>query len=210
MIEHELETIPSAQLFQLCAEHLDEGGNWAEFVRRYNSLLARSVHQTYRRFTSHEQLPMITPADILQEVYVELLRNGGHALRQFRGTTEEEAQAYLAHIAIYVALRRLRQEQTFKRQTGWLRLDGEFKEKCRIALEEEPPDALTERTLIDLICRTFTAPNCQRDILLFLLHVCDGFTARELAETHICDLKSSSIANLLIRMKKKLKKSFSQ
>ena len=54
MTEYELESLPSAQLFQLCAEHLDEGRCWEEFVKRYNDLLVRAVNRTYRRFASTE------------------------------------------------------------------------------------------------------------------------------------------------------------
>src|SRR5438046_8056666 len=108
MTEYELEKLPGAQLFQLCAEHLDEGGCWEEFVRRYNNLLVRSVHRAYRRFASTESFLPATAADLLQEVYIELLKDDCRTLRHFRGEAEAEAEAYLAHIAIHITAARLR------------------------------------------------------------------------------------------------------
>src|SRR5436190_1768534 len=116
MIEHELESLPSAQLFQLCAEHLDEGKYWAEFLKRYNRLLTRAVYGAYRRFALTESFLPETAADLLQEVYLELLKDDCQTLRHFRGAAEAEAEAYLAHTAIHITVTRLRREQASKRQ----------------------------------------------------------------------------------------------
>jgi DNA-directed RNA polymerase specialized sigma24 family protein len=211
MTEHELESLPSPRLFQLCAEHSDQGEYWEEFLRRYNHILARAVYQAYRRFAPAESFSRAAAADTLQEVYIKLLNDGGYVLRRFQGQTAEQAQAYLACTAIHVTANQLRLARALKRQAELIPLQewlwkGEL--ELQPHLRSEIPVELLERELIEILPRIFTAPNSQRDILLLLLHLCDGLTAQELAEAGICDLKPSSIANLLNRMKIKLKKDF--
>ncbi len=218
MTEYELESLPGAQLFQLCAEHLDEGRRWEEFVRRYNGTLVRAVYRAYRRFAPVEQRSEAAVADTLQEVYLELLKDDCQALRRFQGETAAAAAAYLAHTAMYVTVSHLRRTQTFSRQVEIIRLEdwlGEDDELERHPeLQSVPPKGIPEYEVIDLLRRTFTSPNGQhnirRNILLFLLHMYDGLTADELEALGICDLKATSISNLLTRMKVKLKKHFSQ
>jgi RNA polymerase sigma factor (sigma-70 family) len=218
MTEHELESFPSAQLFQHCAEHLDKGEYWAEFVRRYNQILARAVYHAYRRFApaalSQREVVADAMQDIYQEIYLELLQDNCQALRHFHGQTAAEAEAYLAHIAIHITVTHLRRSHALKRQNETIQLDDLLQDDeepdRQSELQSDPPAKLSESELIDLLRHTFTGPNSQRDILLLLLHLREGLTARELAACGFYGLKAPSIANILIRMKAKLKKQFSE
>ena len=217
MTEYELESLPSAQLFQLCAEHLDEGRCWDEFARRYNTTMVRAVHRAYRRFAPAAQRSEALIADTLQDVYLELLKDNCHVLRGFQGETSAAAEAYLAHTAMNVTVSHLRRTRTFSRQIEIIRLEDLLREDDNLEhhpeLQSPPPKGISESQVIDLVRRTFTSPNGQRNIrrniLLFLLHMYDGLTAEELEALGICDLKATSISNLLTRMKIKLRKHFS-
>src|SRR6185503_8525464 len=64
-----------------------EKGAWDEFVRRARSAIYRGATVALRKFriTDKESID-----NVYQQVYVELLRDGGKALKNFRGESELE------------------------------------------------------------------------------------------------------------------------
>jgi RNA polymerase sigma factor (sigma-70 family) len=210
MMEPELEILPGARLFQLCADHLDGDEYWAEFVRRYNPVLARAVYHAYQRFAHAEPLSQTAIADTLQEIYLRLLKDDCQTLRRFAGQTEAEAQSFLAQTAIHIVADQLRRARALKRPQKVIRLDdllqdSDEQQRGR-ARPGHTPSVIAEYELTELLHRTFTSEHGRRDILLFLLHFVEGVSARELAESGICDLKPSSISTVLHRMREELRK----
>jgi RNA polymerase sigma factor (sigma-70 family) len=210
MAETALESLPSSRLFQLCATRPSDDADWAEFIRRFNPLLVRSITSAWRKSGGSNYPPPDVAADLLQDVYTTILKNDLRLLRQFHGATEAEAQAYLARTAINQTISYLRARSAVKREAEEVSLQSLLTdEQGELRLpgpSADPQDSLTERELIETLRRTFTGPRCERDILILLLHVRDGWTAAEIARMGICELKDTSVANLLTQMKAQLKK----
>ena len=95
MTQAELKTVPSGKLFGYCASYYDDDRYWEEFVRRFNPCLTNSVYQTYRRFSIDGPPSFEIVSDLLQEIYVKILRDKCSALQRFRGASEFEAEVYL-------------------------------------------------------------------------------------------------------------------
>jgi len=64
---------------------------WEEFVRRFNQRLTNSIYQTYRRFSIDGPPSFEIVSDLLQEIYVKILKDKCAALQRFRGASEVEA-----------------------------------------------------------------------------------------------------------------------
>ena len=77
MTQAELKTVPSGKLFGYCASYFDDDRYWEEFVRRFNPCLTNSVYQTYRRFSIDGPPSFEIVSDLLQEIYVKILRDKG-------------------------------------------------------------------------------------------------------------------------------------
>ena len=215
----ELGDLPCAQLFRLCAEHPEDGEYWEEFYKRYHAILGHGVHQAYRRFAAASHLAEATAADLLQDTYAKILKDDCLTLRRFRGATEAEARVYLLQTAINVTADHLRQARARKRRGEMLQLGEVFREDGEGGqlLGEQAlgawshhgyTDRIAVEELVKLLRSTFTGPHARRDILLFLLHVREGLTAREIASLGIWDLQQTSIAHTLLRMKSELRKKF--
>src|SRR5262245_6214733 len=116
MVETKLESLSSAQLFQLCATHFDDNVYWEEFVSRYNQTFVRGVYHAYRRFGRKMPPSREVVDDILQDVYIEVLKDQCASLQRFRGHTELEAQAYLTRLATNITFNYLRRTAALKRQ----------------------------------------------------------------------------------------------
>jgi DNA-directed RNA polymerase specialized sigma24 family protein len=199
----------SSQLFGICAADPRNEECWAEFIRRYNPLLTRSVITAWRKrcqggWPSSELL-----ADLLQDIYAVILKNDCQMLRGFRGKSEAEAEAYLAHTAINTTISHLRFREAEKRKADLVSIDdlspSEQGREQFMPNTSASNSLVSESELIEALRQIISGPNSRRDILIFLLHVCDGWTAAEISRMGICDLKETSIANLLVKMKARVK-----
>lgn len=219
MTEPQLTTLPCTHLFQLCAANLKEEKYWAEFIRRYNAVLVRSVNLIIHQRAGAEWPRHLSQADILQDIYLHILKDDCQVLRRFRGETEKEAPIYLAQIATNIALDCLRRQQSQKRHPEMVRLEEILweNEEANQLIEHSgtrggPPSPYTEeiaeQELIVLLRRICTGRHSRRDILISPLHFREGLSAREIAESGICDLQPASISHVLAQIKDELKKIF--
>ena len=209
MTQAELEALPSYKLFGYCASRFDDDQYWEEFVRRFNQCLTLSVYQAYRRFSGEVQPPLEIVSDLLQEVYLKILKDKCSALRRFRGESEIEAEVYLMHIATSTTIDRLRRQHSVKRYVRTESLDHprppEELWNRRDNMIGLYTDELAENDVVKVLRRAFTGKNSKRNILIFLLHYRDGFTPQEIAKIDVFDLRPSSIAHILDRMRKKIR-----
>src|SRR6185436_9855556 len=129
MAESSLAMLASPQLFRLCATHPDSDENWREFVRRFNPLLARSITVAWRKSGQGEWPPADVAADLLQDAYAAIVKNDFRLLRDFRGGTEAEVEAYLAHTAINQTFSFLRARSALRRTTDEVSLQQLLEEQ---------------------------------------------------------------------------------
>jgi len=212
MIESESDVLASPQLFLNCVTHPERDKYWELFVRRFNPLLARSIVVAWRKHGQGFWPPADVAEDLLQEVYATMLKNDARSLRNFRGVTEAEAQVYLVRTAINVTTSYLRLQAAQKRAGEEISLQALLDKQVEATLQGSRKNSLrsvTEYEFLEILRSLFEGPNAERDILILLLYAREGYSPAEIAQLKICDLKESSIANLLAQMKSKLKKYFS-
>lgn len=201
-------SLTDLQLISICSDPQEDPACWAEFVRRYQSVLSRSVASSYRRFTRGLYPPAWRVAELVQEVYLRLLKKERVLLRRFRGVTETSAKAYFSHIAANTTGDILRQELAQKRlcETSSLEttlLSGQLlNQSQRFSF----PEGLADRDLIRLLSHSSRGENAHRDAMIFLLHCRVGLTAQEIADTNLFKLQPASVMSILIRTRVRLKK----
>lgn len=209
MIQAELKTLPSGKLFGYCASYYDDDRYWDEFVRRFNPCLTNSVYQTYRRFSVDGPPSSEIVFDLLQEIYVKILKDQCAALLRFRGASEFEAEVYLMHIATSVTIDHLRRQRSLKRRARTESLDKalilEELRSRRIRMISHYTDELAENDVIRILKRAFKGRNRKRNILIFLLHFREGLTPQEIAEIDLFELRPSTVSHILAEMKEKIR-----
>lgn len=209
MAESSLAILASPQLFQLCAAHPDSAEYWQEFVDRFNPLLTRSITVAWRRNGQGDWPSDELAADLLQDIYTAIVKNDCRLLRDFRGVSHAEAEAYLAHSAINQTISFLRARRALRRKAEEVSLQQILEEQQEIRPAGQalaPARGLTERELIEMLEHCCDGPHRKRDSLIFLLYARDGYSVAEIARMGVCDLKETSIANLLGQTKARLRK----
>jgi RNA polymerase sigma-70 factor (ECF subfamily) len=165
-----------------------EKGAWDDFVRRTRSAIQRGATVALRKFRVSDKESI---ENVYQQVYVELLRDSGKALRTYRG--ESDLEGWVSVIAMRTAYRLMRQRQP------------------EVALPDLLPAAATpapgekaERTeFLNRLDAAFRQLD-QRETALLRLSYYEQMSYKEIAAA--LSLPLNSVSPLLIRAKEKLKK----
>jgi RNA polymerase sigma factor (sigma-70 family) len=210
MTQAELKTLPSVKLFGCCASHFDDDRYWEEFVQRFNPCLTNSVYQTYRRFSVDGPPSSEVISDLLQEIYVRILKDKCAALMRFRGTSEFEAEVYLMHIATSVTIDHMRYQRSLKRHARTESLNNalilEELRSHRGKVFSHYTDELAENDVIRILKTGFKGRNRKRNILIFLLHFREGLTPQEIAEIDFFEIRPSTVSHILVEMREMIRK----
>lgn len=205
-------TQAEAEFLQHCADNRQDHVCWEEFVARFHTVIARSVACSYRRFTHGLHAPPWLISELVQEVYLRLIKDDCALLRRFRGICEQSARAYLAQIAINATGDILRREIAQKRQSEKTSLDESHleQESWNRRFAFSLPEGLAEREMLRLLAVESPGDNTRRDILIFLLHIRGGFTAEEIALSGVFNLQTPTIWSIIIRIRARLRRAIEQ
>jgi DNA-directed RNA polymerase specialized sigma24 family protein len=136
MADHSPTVNTNPKLFRLCANNPDSNGYWQEFVRRFNPLLARSIAAAWRRMGQGDWPPADVAAHLLQGSYIAIVKNDFRLLHNFRGTTNAEAESYLAETAINQTITYLRNRNALRRAADEVSLQELLDEQGCVTLAD--------------------------------------------------------------------------
>jgi RNA polymerase sigma-70 factor (ECF subfamily) len=187
-------------LLQLCLDSQDKEiamALWAEFVRRFQPLIAGVVTKcVFRRGRANPALV----DDLVQETYLKLCANNFKALRNFEFKHENGLFGFLKVIAGHVV------EDHFRRKNP---LDESSEDDIYKTMPGPPSQQGTPRSMereilynqIDNCLREQAAePNFLRNHKIFWLYYRDGLTSQAIAALPDVDLGVKGVESLLLRL----------
>jgi len=163
-------------------------GAWDEFVRRTRSAIQRGATVALRKFrvTDKEAIE-----NVYQQVYVELLRDGGKTLRTYRG--DSDLEGWVAVIAMRTAYRLMRQKGP----------EAQLPELLPAAPTPAPGERAERSEFLNRLDKAFKQLE-PREAALLRLSYYEQMSYKEIAAA--LGLPLNSVSPLLIRAKEKLKK----
>ncbi len=181
---------------------------WAEFVRRYQPVIAGVIGRIASRYRSSQDAALID--DLVQETYIRLCRDGCRLLRQFQPESEESFFGYAKVVASSVALDHFRAQGAEKRGPQAVTLD-EAAERHTDHLHQlhQSTDSFETRLIRDDLWRHIErVADQQRDVVILRLHFQQGFTCREISRMPWIQLSEkgveSCLARLVVRLREEL------
>ncbi len=186
---------------RLCAGSTDERA-WAEFIRRFQVVIAAAVLRTARRWgePSRPQLD-----DLIQDTYLKLCENDSRLLRSFQPRHEDSIYGFLKVVAANVVHDHFKSLLAAKRGAGHTE-----------ALNETEPiqndlrtyvcgsDAVSQRLQLEQIDKVLrlvtTGKDQERKCTIFWLRHRQGFTASEIASMPAIGLTTEGVESVLLRL----------
>jgi RNA polymerase sigma-70 factor (ECF subfamily) len=187
------------ELVQACTT-MGNRSAWAEFVRRFQPLIAAVVERTARR-NVQVSAPLVD--DLVQETYLRLCEDECKWLRAFVSRHDEAIFGFLKVVAATVTLDYFRMHNARKRGNAVLvavDINRSATESCtqgHHALE----DAVLMKELEDILSEIVENG---RDRAVFWLHYRSGFTAKAISEIPAVELSVKGVESCLKRLKQLL------
>jgi RNA polymerase sigma-70 factor, ECF subfamily len=168
---------------------------WAEFVRRFQPLIASVIEKTARRCL---QASTALIDDLVQETYLRLCENECRYLRQFESRHEEAIFGFLKVVAATVTLDYFRLQKAQKRGNTML-VDADVE---RSPNSFSPGGQSVENTVLimeleDILNQLVES---ERDRSVFWLYYRQGFTAKAISNIPGIELSVKGVESCLQRL----------
>jgi RNA polymerase sigma-70 factor (ECF subfamily) len=190
----------SEDLIKECVGSNNEAA-WAEFIRRFQPLIAKVVGRTARRYWP--QTPSHLLDDLTQETYLKLCVDECRQLRQFQSRHQDSIYGFLKVVAASVVLDHFKSELALKRdasQTEALSeqtpLDRSAVGGSRLSME----DLVALRQIDEIVGKLYIGEILVRNRAIFWFHHRDGMTAQAIASIPWIGLNTKGVETALRRM----------
>jgi RNA polymerase sigma-70 factor (ECF subfamily) len=191
----------SEDLVKECVGSNNEAA-WAEFIRRFQPLIAKVVGRTSRRYWP--QTPSHLLDDLIQETYLKLCSDECRQLRQFQSRHQDSIYGFLKVVAASVVLDHFKSELAQKRdasqtetlsdQTPANRPSGVS--GSRLSMD----DMVALREIDEIVGKLYIGQILVRNRAIFWLHNRDGMTAQAIASIPWIGLNTKGVETALRRM----------
>lgn len=202
------------ELIKKCFERSENWNQfWGEFERRFGRYILGLIISELKKYWSSFYLHNFKEAvqEIQQEVYATLLKNGGKALRQFRGERPESFHAYLKIISVNQTKNFINSElKRRRRNTNTVSHTDEYSTYDIPIYSNNTNEDLQEEFAKEHIIQTLRAHypsrNLKRDLMMFRLYFFEGLSSKQIAQTFKIGLTVSGVETVVSRMKIALEK----
>lgn len=192
---------PSEDLVKACVGSNNEAA-WAEFIRRFQPVIANVVGRTARRHWP--QAPRHLVDDLIQKTYLKLCADDCRLLRQFQSRHRDSIYGFLKVVAASVVLDHFKSERARKRdinQTAALSEQASLDRPATgsgslLAIEEQ----VALRQIDEIVGELFTGEMLVRNRAIFWLNHRDGMTAHAIASIPWIGLNTKGVETVLRRM----------
>jgi RNA polymerase sigma factor (sigma-70 family) len=214
-----------AELLHRCTISPPDELAWNEFVRRYHLPIKKNIiqifqTQVYSELERKQELSTDQVDDLVQGVYMRLIKDGRRALQKFRGAHESSIYRYLMMISVNVVRDYFREMRAIKRPKIFCSFDSLMNHddddlNLLDALPQVESESLSESSKLlskedveNAIKQLGQWKSKERDVLIFKLRFYEGLSLREIAKVKGLKLSPMGIGTAINRVLKKLRAHF--
>lgn len=174
---------------------------WAEFIRRFQPVIAAAVVRTARPFgdASRQLLD-----DLIQDTYLKLCENESRLLRSFQPRGDNSIYGYLKVVARNIVCDHFKSELAEKRGAGQI---DTIEESLQIDPKTEGSDGVESiHRMLQLdeinkaLLKVTAGKDQQRKCMIFWLRHRQGLTASEIAALPSVELSTEGVESVLLRL----------
>jgi RNA polymerase sigma-70 factor (ECF subfamily) len=191
----------SEDLLKECVGSNNEAA-WAEFIRRFQPLIAKVVTRTARRYWP--ETPRHLLDDLVQDTYLKLCADQCRQLRQFQSRHQDSIFGFLKVVAASVVLDHFKSELAGKRDANQTEALTELNSSNRPASRNggrlSMEDMVALRQIDEIVGKHYAGEILVRNRAIFWLHYRDGMTAQAIASIPWIGLNTKGVETTLRRM----------
>jgi RNA polymerase sigma-70 factor (ECF subfamily) len=198
------------RLVLICSETKDESA-WAEFIRRFQPLIARVVLRVAREW-GEGSTQLVD--DLVQETYLKLCADRSQALRSFKPLHPDAIYAFIKVLTANLVHDHFRVSRSQKRGGAVSTISIEAQGTPELS-ESFVNKSILERNVllqqIDACLRTIVqGPNADRDRKVFWLYYRGGLTSRAIASLANLGLGEKGVESIILRLTRQIRERLAQ
>jgi RNA polymerase sigma-70 factor, ECF subfamily len=195
----EFSDLSPIQLVRECAGSNDPE-LWAEFIRRFQPVIAAAVLRTARPFDPPRQVL----DDLIQDTYLKLCENDSRMLRSFKPRSENSIYGYLKVVARNIVCDHFKAELAEKRGAGQIdAIEEPFQNDPKTKGSNDMDSILRNLQLQEIeraLLKVTAGKDQQRKCTIFWLRHRQGLTASEIAALPAVGLSTEGVESVLLRL----------
>ena len=188
------------QLVKECAGSNDPT-LWAEFIRRFQPVIAAAVVRTARSFGD---APRQLLDDLIQDTYLKLCEHDSRLLRSFRPRAEKSIYGYLKVVARNIVCDHFKAELAAKRGAGQTEAIADTVPIDPKTKGADGVRAMHRNLQLDEVNRALLKVTAGKDqrrkCAIFWLRHRQGYTASEIASLPEVGLSTEGVESVLLRL----------
>jgi RNA polymerase sigma-70 factor, ECF subfamily len=180
---------------------------WAEFVRRFQPLIASVVVRVARQWGESS---LQVADDLIQETYLKLCGGGLLALRNFKAIHDDAIYGYIKAFTANLVHDRFKLSRAQKRGGGVnvSSMDYELAGPAPAATETSVV-SLERKLLLEKVAhclqKVSSGPNAERDRRIFWLYYRVGLTASAIAALPTVELSTKGVETTILRLSRAIR-----
>jgi len=212
-------SLSNTELVRLCGREPKNRSAWIEFHTRFDQRIRLFAYRECRKQIGAGPPPFSQVVqDIVQDVYLTLIRNQGKALKAFKGLNENSIYLYLGVIVKNIvsnylysitpprlpALEKSLDATVYDHQQKTLLLRDSL---CSDYIDTEEQVLFQDflRRIEEILDQEYLEEDRERNRLIFKLFFLEGFDSNAIAEQFGFALSAKRVANLICLMRNALK-----
>lgn len=193
--------LTSEDLVLACLRSGDETA-WAEFMRRFHSMITRVVRRVARRWG--EDFPQVVD-DLIQETYLKLCAERMRLLESFKRVHGDATYGYIKVFTANLVHDHFKASRAAKRGGGSATASLEDEAGSAAAQGAKSPQTILERDVLigelDACLQAVSAgPSSERDRRIFRLYYRAGLTASAIAVLPAVGLTTKGVESTILRL----------
>ena len=217
----EMRYLSNAALIKKCAESLENQSTWLEFIRRFDRHIKLSVLRAYRLLSinlSQREILNEDIRDLVQEVYIRLVKNNCKVLKRFKPKYDHALYGYLSIICASVVKDFFKKFSRLKRRVYIESIDERptIIQKNKLItnsmpsfIGSNPEKRVIAKDLLQKVKSHFNSANStkenRRKELLFQLYFIHGMSIKDISRIKGLNISHSNANIIIWRMKKEIR-----
>jgi len=217
-----MENLSNIDLIGFCAESIENHKAWLEFIRRFNRHIKLSVIKAYRLLSisnlGKEIILNEEIRDLVQEVYIKLVKNNCKLLKNLKPGDNGSISAYLSLTCVSVVKDHFRKIGRLKRKPpvkcidngAYITNEGKLiNKKMFLFIPSNSEDQLIAKDLLEKVKNYYSSVHPKRNNkkrkLIFQLYFLKGLSIKDISRIKGLNISLANANALIWRMKKEIR-----
>lgn len=217
-----MKNLSNIELLKACAENAENQKAWIEFIKRFDRHVRRSILKAYKYLAAtnlgKEIILKEEIRDLVQEVYIKLVKDSCRLLKDFNSEYNDSIYAYLALTSASVVKDHFRKFGTIKRKAsnGFYQVRLNITEEMKLinkmmssVIPSNPEKQIIAKDMLEKIKDYYSSNHSKRNNkkrgLIFQLYFLQGLSIKDISCIKGLNISSNYANTIIFRMKREIR-----